>query len=91
MPCVPFERVTLTMASMGYEPSLAAVSEAGGIGLRTAFVAGLGRAFLVAGILVFAATALAAFRSERPPASDGAGDQEPGARNEASRRKASDD
>ena len=79
------------MGSMGYEPSLGAVSEAGGIGVRTAFVAGLGRAFLVAGILVFTATALATFRSERPPASDGAGAQEPGTRDAASGRKASDD
>ena len=83
--------VTLTMASMGYEPSLAAVSEAGGIDVRTAFVAGLGRAFLVAGVLVFTAMALAAYRGEKPPASEDACDQEPDTRNEASGRKASDD
>ena len=51
----------------------------------------LGRAFLVAGVLVFTAMGLAAYRGEKPPAFEDACDQEPDTRNEASGRKASDD
>ena len=83
--------VALTMSSMGYEPSLAAVSETGGIDVRTAFVTGLGRSFLLAGVLVFTAMALSIFRVEKPLASEDAGDAAPDSRGEASRSKASND
>ena len=47
--------VTATMASLGYEPSLGAVSEAGDEGVKAAFVSGMSRAFLVSGGLVLLA------------------------------------
>ena len=56
--------VAFTMASMGYEPSLAAVSESGGQGLREAFVAGLHRVYLVAAGLAVAAMVLSVARGE---------------------------
>ena len=83
--------VTLTMASMGYEPSLSAVSEAGGTGVRTAFVTGLGRAFLLSGILVITAMALAAFRAEKPLASEDTEDEAPISRSGGYGQKAPDD
>ena len=47
--------VTVTMASMGYEPSLGAVSEVGSEGVRAAFVSGLSKAFLISdGIMLLA-------------------------------------
>lgn len=55
--------VAFTMASMGYEPSLAAVSE-GGQGLREAFVAGLHRVYLVAAGLAIAGMVLSVLRGE---------------------------
>ena len=56
--------VAFTMASMGYEPSLAAVSEGGGQGLREAFVAGLHRVYLVAAGLAVTAMVLSVVRGE---------------------------
>ena len=56
--------VAFTMASMGYEPSLAAVSESGGQGLREAFVAGIHRVYLVAAGLAVAAMVLSVLRGE---------------------------
>ena len=56
--------VAFTMGSLGYEPSLAAVSEGGGDGLKAAFVAGLHRAYLVAAGLALIAMALSIARGE---------------------------
>ena len=56
--------VALTMGSLGYEPSLAAVGGAGGEGVRSAFVTGLNKAFLVSGSLMLLAMALSALRGE---------------------------
>ena len=56
--------VAFTMASLGYEPSLAAVSESGGEGLREAFVAGIHRVYLVAAGLTVAAMVLSVVRGE---------------------------
>ena len=80
--------VTLTMGSLGYEPNLAAVSE---VGVRAAFVTGLGRAFLLAGVLVFIAMVLAAFRGEKRLEPEEAIDVDPKTRNEASSPRASED
>jgi MFS family permease len=55
--------VTLTMGSLGYEPSLAAVTEDGGEGVKVAFVSGMSRAFMVAGALM----ALSILRGEPQP------------------------
>ena len=51
--------VTATMASMGYPPSLEAVSESGGEGVLHAFTSGLRRAYLVMGCLVLGGMVLA--------------------------------
>ena len=59
--------VTLTMASLGHEPSLAAVTEAGGDEVRGAFVSGMSRAFFVAGCLMVLAMVLSALRGEAAP------------------------
>ncbi len=56
--------VAFTMGAMGYEPSLAAVSESGGDGLKASFVAGLHRAYLVAAGLALAALVLSIARGE---------------------------
>ena len=56
--------VAFTMASMGYEPSLAAVSESGGQGLREAFVAGIHTVYLVAAGLAVSAMVLSVVRGE---------------------------
>lgn len=58
--------VTLIMGSMGFEPSLAAVTEDGGEGVKRAFVAGLGKAYLVAAGLLLASMLISAFRGENP-------------------------
>ena len=47
--------VTATMASLGYEPSLGAVSEAGGEGTKAAFASGMSIAFLTSFGLVLVA------------------------------------
>jgi len=54
--------VTITMATMGFEPSLSAVSAGGGDGVRIAFVTGLSRAFLLSGIFVFLSSAISVVR-----------------------------
>ena len=56
--------VAVTMGSLGYEPSLAAVSEAGGEGVKGAFVTGLNRAFLVSGPLMVVAMVVSWLRGE---------------------------
>lgn len=59
--------VTLTMGSLGYEPSLAAVTEDGGEGVKSAFVSGMSRAFMVAGALMVLSIALSVLRGEAQP------------------------
>ncbi len=56
--------VTLTMASLGYEPNLSEVSDRGGEGVRAAFALGLRRAFLVSGGLMIFAMVLSLLRGE---------------------------
>ena len=60
--------VSITMASLGYEPSLAEVGEAGGEGLKAAFVSGMSRAFLVSASLSLLALVLTGLRGEVQPA-----------------------
>jgi EmrB/QacA subfamily drug resistance transporter len=61
--------VTITMGSMGYEPSLSAIGEGGGEGVRVAFIAGMARAFLISSGLMAGATVLSLLRSETKTAS----------------------
>ena len=57
--------VTLTMAALGYEPNLGAVSLGGGqAGVEAAFVTGMRRALLVASALMLSALVLTAVRHE---------------------------
>ena len=56
--------VTMTMASLGYEPNLSAVSEGGGEGIRAAFVTGLNRAFIGSVCLTALALTLSLLRGE---------------------------
>ena len=56
--------VTFTMASLGYEPSLSAVAESGGSEVRSAFVTGLNRAFLVSAGLMVAALLVSIIRKD---------------------------
>ena len=58
--------VALTMGSMGYEPTLAAVSESEGGGVKAAFVSGLSKAYLTGAGIVLAALVLSALRGEAP-------------------------
>ena len=58
--------VTLAMGSMGYEPSLAAVSASEGGGLKAAFVSGMSKAYLTGAGLVLAALVLSALGGEAP-------------------------
>ena len=61
--------VTATMASMGHPPSLAAVSEVGGEGIREAFTSGMRTAYLTMGSIMVVAVAASLFRGgERPVA-----------------------
>ena len=57
--------VTITMASYGYEPSLSAVTEGGGEGVREAFVVGMSRAFQLSGAMMMIALALTVLRADR--------------------------
>ena len=61
--------ITITMGSLGYEPSLAAVSQDGGEGVRTAFVSGLNRALMTSGFLMVVAMMLSTLRGEAPAVS----------------------
>ena len=54
------------MGSMGYEPTLAAVSESEGGGVKAAFVSGLSKAYLTGAGIVLAALVLSALRGEAP-------------------------
>ncbi len=56
--------VTITMAAHGYEPSLSEVTQSGGDGVQLAFVAGMGRAFVVSGALMVCALILTLLRVE---------------------------
>lgn len=62
--------VALTMTSLGQEPSLAAVADAGGDSARAAFVAGMRKAFLVAGSCLVLASALSVVRGREGPAQE---------------------
>ena len=73
--------VTMVMGSMGVEPNMAAVADDGGEVIKRAFVAGLGKAYLVAAGLLLAAMLISAFRGENPtpishPAKDQTGETE---------------
>ena len=59
--------VTVTMGSLGYEPSLAAISEVGGEGVREAFVSGLSKAFITAGSLHLMALAISGMHGVSRP------------------------
>lgn len=68
--------VTVTMASAGYEPTLAAVSDSGGVGVKEAFISGLRKAYLTGAGLALVAMVLSALWGEAPvsksePASGG--------------------
>ena len=54
--------VTASMASMGYAPTLSAVSDVGGAGIYAAFTAGLRTAFLVMGSLLIVGVAASLFK-----------------------------
>jgi hypothetical protein len=56
--------VTITMASQGFEPNLSAVSEAGGDGVRLAFVEGLSMALRVSGAMMVLALVLTVVRPD---------------------------
>ena len=61
--------IAITMGSLGYEPSLSAVAnaEGDGEGVRTAFVIGLNRSFLIAGSLMIVSMIISALRGEATP------------------------
>ena len=65
--------VTLTMASLGQEPSLAAVTGAGGEGARVAFVGGMQKAFLAAGASLVLAAVLSIVRGDLARPGEGTG------------------
>ena len=56
--------VSATMASMGFEPDLGTVTEGSGTAVREAFVEGLQRAFLVAGLCILVALMISFVRGE---------------------------
>lgn len=58
--------VVFTMASLGAAPDLSAVAQGGGEEARAAFIAGMSRAFLAAGVVMFAAMAISVMRGENP-------------------------
>lgn len=55
--------VTLTMTSLGHEPSLAAVADGGGEAVKKAFVSGMDKAFLTAGSFALLGMVLSALRA----------------------------
>ena len=57
--------VTATMSSMGFAPSLSAVSGVGSTGVFQAFTSGLRTAYLVMGSLVLVAVAISFFNGQR--------------------------
>ena len=57
--------VTATMAFHGYEPSLAAVSDAAGEGVKTVFVLGTRNAYTAMMCLLLAAMTMSAFNFHR--------------------------
>ena len=58
--------VTTSMASMGYEPSLSAVSDEAGDGVIVSFTAGLRIAYLAMGSLIVLGVAISWFKSDTP-------------------------
>ena len=58
--------VTLAMGSLGYEPSLSAVSGGDGEGVKSAFLVGLNRAFLFSGSYMLLSAVLSWVRGEAP-------------------------
>ena len=58
--------VVFTMASLGAAPDLSAVSQGGGEEARAAFIAGMSRAFIAAGVVMLAAMAISVMRGENP-------------------------
>ena len=56
--------VTVTMSSLGFEPSLSAAAEVEGEGVRLAFISGLNKAYLVGGGLMLLATVMAILHGE---------------------------
>ena len=54
------------MGALGFEPSLSAVTEDGDKGVKMAFVAGMGRAYIAAAGLLLLAMVISAFRGENP-------------------------
>ncbi len=65
--------VVFTMATMGVAPDLSAVSQDGGDVVRTAFVAGMSRAFLAAAVVMLAAVLISVLRGENPSSVDSNG------------------
>ena len=63
--------VSATMASMGFEPSLAAVDRGSGAAVLEAFVEGLQRAFLLAGLFILLALVVSFVRGESDRTSEG--------------------
>ena len=61
--------VTFTMGSLGFEPSLAALTDAGSEGVRSAFVTGMNKAFLVGSGMAIGGTVLSVLRGESRAAS----------------------
>ncbi len=61
--------IAITMGSMGYEPNLSAVTNAAGDGegVRTAFVIGLNRTFLIGGSLMVVSLIISVLRGEAAP------------------------
>ena len=59
------------MTSMGFEPSLAAVARGSGAAVLEAFVEGLQRAFLLAGLFILLAFVVSFVRGESDRTSEG--------------------
>jgi len=57
--------VVVTMGNMGYEPSLDAVSEGGGVGVAHAFTVGLQRAYMMAGVVMLVGMVLTLFKGKQ--------------------------
>ena len=76
--------VTITMGSLGYEPSLSAMSSEEGEGVTAAFVSGVNRAYLVGAGYVLIAMVLSAIRSEPRPSSQPSSEPSPRPRSSSS-------
>ena len=69
--------VVATMASMGVEPRLDAVSAEGGREVAQAFVSGLHRSFMIMGILMLVGIMLSYLKGDRPKVSPEGGSETP--------------